>query len=220
MKVELVPGTDNVISVVLKNQSTTLKGLHVVVKLDGDVLRVSGGSLLTGRSDVFFGTLPGHSGEADICVAALGTDTPLLSKATGEIARIEMKETNAPLSVRVEKADLRNLDNAKTELVATGNYEAPFVPKATALMQNYPNPFNPTTTVSFDLSVAGNVTIQVYDVSGRLVANLFNGRKDVGRHSVTWSGKDTRGSLMPSGIYFCRMTAPGFKATMKMILVR
>lgn len=220
VRLEIVPGTDNIISVVLKNQSTTLKGLHLVVKADGDVLRIDRGSLLAGRSDVFFGTLPGGTGTADICVAALGTDTPLLSKATGEIARLTVKQGDAPLVVRLEKADLRNLDNGKTELVVAGNYEAPFVPKATALMQNYPNPFNPATTLTFDVSQAGNVTIQLYDVSGRLVASLLDGHKDVGRHHVAWNGKDSRGSSMPSGIYFCRMTAPGFKATMKMILVR
>ena len=153
-------------------------------------------------------------------MAALGTDTPLFSKTTGEIARLEVKQGDAPVVVRLEKADLRNLDNGKTELEVAGGYEAPLVPKATALMQNYPNPFNPATTLTFDVSQAGIVAIQVFDVSGRLVATLFNGHKDVGRHHVAWNGKDARGSSMPSGIYFCRMTAPGFKATLKMILVR
>jgi hypothetical protein len=220
VKVELLPGSDGMISVVLKNHATTLKGIHLVVAVDGEVSQIAAGTLLAGRSDVFFGTLPGGVSKADICIAALGADTPLLPKTTGEIARVQLKASDAPVSVRVESVDLRNLDNRKTGVASGDQYEAPFVPKATALMQNYPNPFNPTTTLTFDVVEAGVVTIQVYDVSGRLVATLFNARAEAGRHRVTWNGTLSSGSPAPSGIYFCRMKAAGYETTKKMILVR
>ncbi|MGD1049309.1 MAG: FlgD immunoglobulin-like domain containing protein, partial [Candidatus Krumholzibacteriaceae bacterium] len=66
----------------------------------------------------------------------------------------------------------------------------------------------------------GNVTIQIYDVSGRLVTTLLNARVAVGRHTVEWNGKNANGSLVPSGIYFYRMQTAGYEATRKMILVR
>ena len=124
------------------------------------------------------------------------------------------------MTVRIKALDLRNLDNEKYEVVVIEEVEAPFVPNATALMQNFPNPFNPSTTLSFDVAQAGNVTIQVYDVSGRLVVTLLNAHKEIGRHRVEWNGKNASGSLVPSGIYFYRMRAAGFEVTKKMILVR
>ena len=102
----------------------------------------------------------------------------------------------------------------------TAEVETPFVPAATALMQNFPNPFNPSTTLAFDVAQAGNVTIQVYDVSGRLVATLLDSHKEIGSHRVEWNGKNTSGSLVPSGMYFYRMKTAGFEVTKKMILVR
>jgi hypothetical protein len=221
VKFDIAAGSENVISVVLKNQATTLKGIHIVMEIEGgELVRVNRGALLANRSDVFFGTLPGGNGTADVCVAALGVDAALL-KASGEIARLEIKKSGEePVVVRFKAIDLRNLDNNKKEIIVADEHEAPFVPTATALMQNFPNPFNPSTTLTFDVAQAGNVSIQVYDVSGRLLATLLNSYKEIGRHRVEWNGKNANGSLVPSGIYFYRMRAAGFEVTKKMILVR
>jgi len=95
------------------------------------------------------------------------------------------------------------------------------VPKAFALRQNVPNPFNPSTTVYYDVpSGGGNVSLRIYDVSGRLVRTLVNGRKTEGSKSVTWDGTGDRGQSIASGIYFYRMAAPGFTETKKMVLLR
>ncbi len=97
----------------------------------------------------------------------------------------------------------------------------PGVPKAFALGQNVPNPFNPSTTIYFDVpGGGGNVSIRVFDVSGRLVRALVDGRQPAGSKSVTWSGTNDRGQRVSSGIYFYRMTAPGFTQTRKMVLLR
>jgi hypothetical protein len=170
-------------------------------------------------SQLFFGTLPSTAGDADICVSALGVEVPLT--ASGEVARLVLKPSGATAAtVRIKALDLRNLDTEKCEVVVTQEIETPFVPNATALMQNFPNPFNPSTTLAFDVAKAGNVTIQVYDVSGRLVVTLLNAYREIGRHRVEWNGKNANGSLVPSGIYFYRMRAAGYDATKKMILVR
>jgi hypothetical protein len=221
VKFEVVPGSENVMSIVLKNQAVTLKGIHIVVDVEGtELVKVAPGSLLANRSDIFFGTLPSEKGTVDICIAALGTDAPLLAKATGEIARFTVAPGEKPAVVRFKTIDLRNLDNKNTEVVVADKYEAPFVPKATALMQNFPNPFNPTTVLTYDMASAGQVTIQVFDVSGRLIRTLLDARAELGRHQVAWDGKDASGSSVPSGIYFYRMKTSGFDATKKMILVR
>ncbi|MGD1047642.1 MAG: FlgD immunoglobulin-like domain containing protein, partial [Candidatus Krumholzibacteriaceae bacterium] len=146
-------------------------------------------------------------------------DAPLA--ASGEIARLSVRRTTdrAPV-VTVTELDLRDLRNDKFEVIAIAQYETPFIPKASALLQNYPNPFNPATELAFDLASAGHVTIQIFDVTGRLVVTLVNARVEAGRHRVVWNGQDARGSAVPSGIYFYRMRASGYEATRKMILVR
>jgi photosystem II stability/assembly factor-like uncharacterized protein len=89
------------------------------------------------------------------------------------------------------------------------------VPAAFALFQNYPNPFNPTTVVSCQLPVASNVKLTVYDLLGREVALLFDGRLGVGVHRFTFNGAG-----LASGAYLCRLQAGSFVETRKMVLVR
>ena len=97
------------------------------------------------------------------------------------------------------------------------------LPRAFALWQNYPNPFNPTTTIRFDLPMPAHVTIQVFDVSGRLVQTLIEGNMQAGRHRVNFSAEK-----LPSGLYIYRMQArslvPGagavFSASQKMMLLK
>jgi flagellar hook assembly protein FlgD len=64
------------------------------------------------------------------------------------------------------------------------------------------------------------VRLDVFDVSGRLLATSVDAARGAGRHRVEWNGRDAGGSLVPSGIYFYRMKTAGFEATRKMILVR
>ena len=84
-----------------------------------------------------------------------------------------------------------------------------------ALDDCYPNPFNPSTTISYRLPIKNHVTLKVYDSRGREVANLVNAEQLSGRHSVTWNA-----SNLSSGVYFARMTAGGYIATRKMLLLK
>jgi hypothetical protein len=102
--------------------------------------------------------------------------------------------------------------------VATGD-ELPAV--TWALSQNFPNPFNPVTTIRYDVRAGGGqVSLRVFDVSGRLVRTLVDGHEVEGSKAVTWNGTNDRGQSVASGIYFYRMAAPGFTETKKMVLLR
>ncbi len=77
-------------------------------------------------------------------------------------------------------------------------------PSRPALRQNTPNPFNPVTSISYDVPERGHVTLQIYDVSGKLVRSLVNGEKQAGTHTVSWNGLDKSGMQVSSGVYLYR----------------
>jgi hypothetical protein len=88
-------------------------------------------------------------------------------------------------------------------------------PKTFLLEQNYPNPFNPSTTIRYQLPVASEVKLEVYDVLGKKVATLVNERQSAGSYQFVWNA-----SGLSSGTYFYRLQAGGFVETKKMILVK
>jgi flagellar hook assembly protein FlgD len=83
-----------------------------------------------------------------------------------------------------------------------------------------PNPFNPMTHVTFSMPVAGEVTLRIYDVSGRLVRDLASGPRSAGRHSELWNGKDQQGMDVSSGVYFARLNVAGQMKMKSMLLLR
>ena len=91
-------------------------------------------------------------------------------------------------------------------LVNTSNDEFGGLPEEFQLYGNYPNPFNPTTTISYDLSEAGHITLKVYSVLGREVATLVDRELPVGTHETAWDGRDSQGEIVPSGTYVYRLT--------------
>jgi hypothetical protein len=93
-------------------------------------------------------------------------------------------------------------------------------PDRTALYRNYPNPFNPSTTIQYNLAATGNVKLGVYDVRGRELRVLLNGRQTAGRHELKWDGRDASGASVGSGVYFIKMKADNFEKVQKMLLVK
>ncbi len=83
------------------------------------------------------------------------------------------------------------------------------------LLENYPNPFNPTTTISYELSTNGFVSLKVYDALGREVAALVDETQSAGVHSVVFDA-----SRLSSGVYFYRLTAPGINEVKKMLMTK
>jgi hypothetical protein len=88
-------------------------------------------------------------------------------------------------------------------------------PRTFITVSNHPNPFNPLTTISFTLLQAGRISIEVHDVTGRLVGELARGFYPAGTHAVVWDARDRA-----SGVYFCTLKAGWGSVTRKMLLVR
>ena len=109
------------------------------------------------------------------------------------------------------------------------------------LYQNYPNPFtpldnlshgrsyrgrtlsngvNPGTTISYNLAKAGRVTLDIYNVSGRVVTRLVDGLQPAGRREIAWDARDANGAELASGVYLARLRTDSFCKTIRMLLMR
>jgi hypothetical protein len=98
--------------------------------------------------------------------------------------------------------------------------DIPADPAEFQLFQNYPNPFNPETTMRYLLAGASHVELAIFDVTGRRVRTLVQGRQSVGAYTVTWDGRDEHGQAVASGIYFYRLTTTGQVQVRRMVLLR
>jgi predicted outer membrane repeat protein len=94
------------------------------------------------------------------------------------------------------------------------------VPYETAFRGAYPNPFNPEVTLAFELDRARRVSVKVYDVAGRLVRTLVDGRRAAGPHRVVWDGLDSSGRMGASGVYFVRVSSEGWSDSRKIVLLK
>jgi hypothetical protein len=88
------------------------------------------------------------------------------------------------------------------------------------MAQNYPNPFNSSTVIAFQLPTAEPVTLQIYDVSGRLVATLLDGVMAPGYHKAAWNARNRLDQEVAGGVYHCVLSTRTLRTAKKMILLR
>jgi hypothetical protein len=88
-------------------------------------------------------------------------------------------------------------------------------PDKFVLNQNHPNPFNPTTSISFNLPAAGQVSLKVFDISGKEVAGLVDNYLEAGRHSINFDA-----SSLSSGVYYYKLASGNNVSMRKMLLIK
>jgi len=116
----------------------------------------------------------------------------------------------------IQCSPFRTGDNTEWDLVEVDREEVEgALPAVTTLAQNYPNPFNAATKVSYDLATSGNVSLKVYDISGRLVETLVDRYQEAGGHTASWDA-----SGVSSGVYFYKLSTADYTCTKKMNLLR
>ncbi|MDZ7371344.1 MAG: T9SS type A sorting domain-containing protein, partial [candidate division KSB1 bacterium] len=103
----------------------------------------------------------------------------------------------------------------KTKPTAVEEKISDRLPDSYELLQNYPNPFNPTTTLSFSLPVDDKVKLAVYDILGREVRVLVDGKLTAGVYRYEFDAAD-----LPSGVYFYRLKTANHTLTNKMMLIK
>jgi hypothetical protein len=106
------------------------------------------------------------------------------------------------------------LTNVDGECISLNTSESIF-PTVYNLSSPYPNPFNPTTSISFSIPQSDIVSLNVYDITGKLVTNLVNEHLNIGYHSINWDGTN-----QSSGMYLVRMESGEYVETQKLVLVK
>jgi hypothetical protein len=139
-----------------------------------------------------------------------------LTSSTGEL-QVVLENAEPATSGRVLRADAIRWSYS-TDPLGTSIADGSETPDQFKLDQNYPNPFNPATVIRFTIGAeqaSGNTRLAVYDLLGRRVAVLADGRLAAGTHHVTFDA-----SRLASGIYLYRLESGGEMLNRKMLLVR
>jgi len=132
-----------------------------------------------------------HTTDTSIVIDTLQANTNYLYRVRAKNATSKSNWTNHEFTTALADSG-----------VVTSTEGGDALPTAYDLSQNYPNPFNPTTTIRYALPQASQVSLEVYDMLGRRVAVLADGRQSAGYHTAIFDG-----SALASGVYIYRLRA-------------
>ena len=88
------------------------------------------------------------------------------------------------------------------------------------LLYNYPNPFNPNTNIEFKLEDYSQFSLDIFDITGRLVRNLDGGYGSPGQYAAVWDSRNDLGEKVPSGVYFYTLLTDDHSITKRMVLMK
>jgi hypothetical protein len=133
----------------------------------------------------------------------------------GEVPTLRLLKTSGE-SIPLE-TNLEGFSNLLVSQVTSAIGSTIVIPTQYALHPAYPNPFNPVTTIQFGVPVGTwhAMSIDIFDVNGRLIETLIDGSIESGLHTIEWNADG-----YPSGVYFVKLDAEGFTQTQKLMLVK
>ena len=140
-----------------------------------------------------------------------------------ELARLRFQiDSEEPANISVTNVQVWDPELG-TRALQNSHLPIRVAPRQTALLPNYPNPFNPETWIGYDLAGKSPVVITIHDVLGNVVRKLDLGIQPAGHyrtHSLAahWDGRNERGDVVGSGVYFYTLQASDHTMTRKMIL--
>ncbi|MDZ7342693.1 MAG: T9SS type A sorting domain-containing protein [candidate division KSB1 bacterium] len=89
-----------------------------------------------------------------------------------------------------------------------------------ALFQNYPNPFNSSTTIKYQLPVATDVKLEIYNLLGQRIRTMVDQSQQLGSYSIIWDGTDDFNQPVSSGVYLYQLKTQNIIRTNKLIMLR
>jgi len=110
--------------------------------------------------------------------------------------------------------------NKQSYIVGTLTTDNDVIPNNFGLYGNYPNPFNPITNIIYTMDTSSDVNINIHNIQGQLVKNLFIGNVNPGQHTISWDGTDRFAQSLPSGIYIYSIKSSQQILTGKMMLLK
>ena len=169
-----------------------------------------------------------------VLIDGVPSDTFIVDQNTGSGAFVSVCEYDLPkeLPITLRIQDNGGNSNAGSVLRAdavkfllveekfVSGTEDPEIPWEFSLNQNYPNPFNPTTTLSFTLPVQSNVSLAIYDITGRIIREWDLAEREAGHHEIVWNGTNNFGQHISTGVYLLRMKTDNFSDTRKMVFMK
>jgi hypothetical protein len=113
-----------------------------------------------------------------------------------------------------------NMGALDVECEAILSTDKDVIPLQYVLHQNYPNPFNPTTQIRYELSEDALVSINIYDLMGRMIKSSSNSNQTAGYHSLQWDATNDIGEGVSAGMYIYTIQAGEYRSTKKMVLLK
>ena len=153
----------------------------------------------------------------------LGVDTTVFFYFYNDVKKEPIARVTLNAAQNAAIQTMFKYNPAATSVASTENS----IPNSYVLHGNYPNPFNPSTTISFALPEASDVTLSIFNTNGQLVKKLVAGAMSAGRHSFTWDATNERGERVASGVYLYVIKAgpstgsgQAFTAQRKLVLMK
>jgi hypothetical protein len=189
-------------------QSTVTDTFHVsnVGASDLVVLNVTLAQDAPGFSVSYAGGLPDTLFPGEIVEAVVSFDPAAGGSADTVLVFHDSPSAASPVSV-----PLRGIPSATGSAVPAA--------RAAQRVQLRPNPFKSRTSIAFSLEAPGLTALEILDVRGRRVRLLDQRIRPAGDHAFHWDGRDDRGSRLPEGVYFVRLSSPGGTETSKALLI-
>ena len=145
---------------------------------------------------------------------------PLAGRNAYMVRAVKLETTGSGTYYNLSAGVIDSVDAAAG--VAPSAPSAPDAPggAADSRLGAAPNPSRGATEITFDCATPGQVRLRIYDGAGRLVRTLDGGRRDPGRHTLTWDGRDARGRPVAGGVYFLEVSTGGGGQILSSKLVR
>ncbi len=142
----------------------------------------------------------------------------------GDVIEISVDSPDPLIGVKPVR-HIVTTDDVKSGILEIEDLIAYEIPAETELLRNYPNPFNPETWIPYRLAEDANVTLTLYDSTGRVVRTLDLGHQTAAVYesrskAIYWDGRNRFGEQVASGIYFYSLSADDFSATRKMLILK